>query len=83
MKQVQKPKKPIIFYYVIALIVILRVSYTHLRCLKPVPRHLCFPRCFQKDGYGGRHGRSGYFCPHDFFICDKSDLQIYPGTGRT
>ena len=28
-------------------------------------------------------GVSGYFCPHDFFICDKSDLQIYPGTGRT
>ena len=26
---------------------------------------------------------SGYFCPHDFFICDKFDLQIYPGTGRT
>ena len=28
-------------------------------------------------------GMGGYFCPHDFFICDKSDLQIYPSTGRT
>lgn len=37
---------------------------------------------FPKDGYG-RHGRSGYFVLTIFFICDKSDLQIYPGTGRT
>mgnify|MGYP000166967672 FL=1 len=37
----------------------------------------------KKNGHGGRHGRSGYFCPYDFLVCDKSDLQIYPGTGRT
>ena len=52
------------------------------RSLKPVPRTLPVLRCIQENRNGSRNGWCDHFRYHIVFLCNRSDLQLHPGTDR-
>ena len=52
------------------------------RSLKPVSRTLPVLRCIQENRNGSRNGWCDHFRYHIVFLCNRSDLQLHPGTDR-